>query len=150
MAWVALVAAVAMITGFGGISLLSVLGVSLRTQGSDTLRQAWNRRMLAWGATASGAAFLLTFLLLGPLPGLVFVIGWVTLAVLVGSMFSPRTPNRLLSILLFLAVALAAVTRLPPRTLTFYGIGAFVVLGLLMAKMCRLMIRRVGSDVEFR
>ena len=149
MAWVAMVAAVAMISGFGGISLLSLLGVSLRTQGADTNRQAWNRRMLTSGATASGGAFLLTLLLLGPLPGLVFVIGWVALALLVVAMFSARTPTRLLSVLLFLTVALAAVTRLPPRGATFYGIGAFVVLGLLMAKISRVMILRIGSDVEY-
>jgi hypothetical protein len=146
MAWRALVAAVVMITGFGGISLLSLLGISLRTQGADTTRQAWNRRMLTLGSAASGTAFLLALLLLGPLPGLVFVIGWAALAVLVGSMFSPRTPTRLLSVLLFLTVALAGVTRLPPRGVTFDGVGAFVVLGLLLAKLNRVMIRRVEAE----
>jgi hypothetical protein len=148
MAWVALVAAVTMITGFVGLSLLCVLGVSLRIQGPDTTRQSWNRRMFTLGGTASGAGFLLTLLLLGPLPGLVFAIGWVALAVLAGAMFSPRIPTRLLSILLFLTVALAGVTRLPPRSATFDGIGAFVVLGLLLAKLNRVMIRRV--EAEFR
>jgi hypothetical protein len=148
MVLAALVVTVTMITGFGGLSLLCVLGVSLRTQGPDTTRQSWNRQMFALGGTASAAAFLLTLLILGPLPGLVFAIGWVALAILAAAMFSPRVPTRLLSVLLFLTVALAAVTRLPPRGLTFDGVGAFVVLGLLLAKMNRVMIRRVEG--EFR
>jgi hypothetical protein len=117
-------------------------------QGADTTRQAWNRRMLTLGTAASATALLLPLLLLGPWPGLVFAIGWVALAVLVGSMFSPRAPTRLLSVLLFLTVALAGVTRLPPRGVTFDGVGAFVVLGLVLAKLNRVMIRRVEADLR--
>jgi hypothetical protein len=148
MAWLALVAAVTMITGFGGISLLCVLGVSLRTQGPDTTRQSWNRRMFALGGIASVVSFLFTLLLLGPMPGLVFVIGWVALAILAAAMFSPRFPTRLLSIMLFLTVALTAVTRFPPRGATFDGVGTFVVMGLLLAKLNRVMIRRVEAELR--
>jgi hypothetical protein len=76
MTWLGLVAAVTMITGFGGMSLLSVLGVSLRAQGTDTTRQSWNRRMLTLGAVAVGTALLLAFALAGPLAGLVCIVGF--------------------------------------------------------------------------
>jgi hypothetical protein len=148
MTWFGLVAAAAMVTGFGGMALLSVLGVALRAQGPDTTRQSWNRRMLSLASLALGTSFLLTFLILGPIAGLVFAIGWLALAVLVGAMFSPRYPTRLLSILLFLTVALAAITRLPPRGETLDGVAAFVLLGLLLAKLSRVMIRRL--ETEFR
>jgi cell division protein FtsW (lipid II flippase) len=150
MTWLGLVAAVTMITGFGGVSLLSVLGVSLRAQGTDTTRQSWNRRMLALSAVALATALLLAFVLAGPLAGLVCVIGFITLGILVAAMFSTRYPTRLLSVLLFLTVSLAAVTRLPPRGGTFDGVATFVVLGLLLAKMSRLMIRRLENEAEFR
>jgi hypothetical protein len=150
MTWFGLVAAATMITGFGGMGLLSVLGISLRAQGPDTARPSWNRRMLTLAGLAFGASFLLTFLLLGPVAGLVFVVGWVALGVLVGAMFSSRYPTRLLSILLFLTVALAAVTRLPPRGGTFDGVAAFVLFGLLLAKLSRAMLRRLESETEFR
>jgi hypothetical protein len=150
MTWFGLVAAATMITGFGGMALLSVLGVSLRAHGADTTRQSWNRLMLSLAGLALGASFLLTFLLLGPIAGLVFVVGWIALAVLVGSMFSPRYPTRLLSVLLFLTVALAAVTRLPPRGGTLDGVAAFVLFGLLLAKLSRVMIRRLETETEFR
>jgi hypothetical protein len=149
MTWLGLVAAVTMITGFGGMSLLSVLGVSLRAQGTHTTRQSWNRRMLCLGAVAVGVALLLAFSLAGPLAGLVCIIGCVTLGVLVAAMFSSRYPTRLLSVLLFLTVALAAATRLPPRGGTFDGVAAFVVLGLLLAKMSRVMIRRLENETGF-
>jgi hypothetical protein len=148
MTWFGLVAAVAMVMGFGGMALLSVLGIALRAQGPTTTRQSWNRRMLSLAGLALGTSFLLTFLLLGPIAGLVFSIGWLALAVLVGAMFSPRYPTRLLSILLFLTVALAAITRLPPRGETLDGVAAFVLLGLLLAKLSRVMIRRL--ETEFR
>jgi hypothetical protein len=45
---------------------------------------------------------------------------------------------------------LAAVTRLPPRGGTFDGVAAFVVLGLLLAKLSRVMIRRLENETEFR
>jgi hypothetical protein len=148
MTWFGLVAAATMVTGFGGMALLSVLGIALRAQGPDTTRQSWNRRMLYLASLAIGTSFLLTFVLLGPIAGLVFAIGWLALAVLLGAMFSPRYPTRLLSILLFLTVALAAITRLPPRGGTLDGVAAFVLLGLLLAKLSRVMIRRL--ETEFR
>jgi hypothetical protein len=148
MTWFGLVAAATMITGFGGMGLLSLLGVSLRAQGRDTTRQSWNRRMLALAGVALGVSFLLTFVLLGPLAGLVFVVGWAALGILVGAMFSSRVPTRLLSILLFLTVALAAITRLPPRGGTLAGVAAFVLLGLLLAKLSRAMIQRLESETE--
>jgi hypothetical protein len=148
MTWFGLVAAATMVTGFGGMALLSVLGIALRAQGPDTTRQSWNRRMLYLATLAIGTSFLLTFVLLGPIAGLVFAIGWLALAVLLGAMFSPRYPTRLLSILLFLTVALAAITRLPPRGGTLDGVAAFVLLGLLLAKLSRVMIRRL--ETEFR
>jgi hypothetical protein len=150
MTWFGLVAAATMITGFGGMGLLSLLGVSLRAQGAATTRQAWNRRMLTLAGLALAMSFLVTFLILGPVAGLVFVVGWAALGVLLGAMFSSRFPTRLLSLLLFLTVALGAITRLPPRGGTLDGVTAFVLLGLLLAKFSRVMIRRLESETEFR
>jgi len=149
MTWLGLVAAVTMTVGFAAVAVLGLLGISLRSQGTDTTRQAWNRRMLALGGGGLGTAFLLPFILLGPLPGLVFAAGWAALSVLMACMFSSRLPTRFLSVLLFLTVALAIVLRLPPHRPALDGVGVFVVAGLLLAKLGRVLIRNAGIEAEF-
>ncbi len=149
MTWVGLVGAVTMIVGFAAVALLCLLGVSLRVQGPDTTRQSWNRRMLALGGVGFGAAFLLPFVLVGPRAGVVFAAGWAALSVLVACMFSSRRPTRLLSVLLFLTVALATILHLPPDRVALYGVGVFVVGGLSLAKVGRVMIRHAETGAEF-
>ena len=149
MTWLGLVGAVTMIVGFATVALLELLGVSLRVQGPDTTRQSWNRRMLTLGGVGFGAAFLLPFVLVGPLAGVVFAAGWAALGVLVACMFSSRRPTRLLSVLLFLTVALATVLHLPPDRAALYGVGVFVVTGLSLAKLGRVLIRNAEAGAEF-
>ncbi len=149
MTWLGLVWAVTMTVGFAAVALLALLGVSLRMQGPDTTRQSWNRRMLTLGGAGFGVALLLPFVLVGPTAGLVFAAGWAALAVLVGCMFSSRVPTRLLSVLLFLTVALATVLHLPPDRAALYGVGVFVVAGLSLAKFERVLIRNAESGAEF-
>jgi hypothetical protein len=149
MTWLGLVGAVTMIVGFAAVALLGLLGVSLRVQGPDTTRQSWNRLMLTLGGAGFGAAFLLPFVLVGPLAGVVFAAGWAALGVLVCGMFSSRRPTRLLSVLLFLTVALATVLHLPPDRSALYGVGVFVVAGLTLAKLGRVLIRNAEAGAEF-
>ena len=149
MTWLGLVAAVTMIVGFAAVAVLGLLGISLRFLGPGTTRQTWNRRMLVSGGGGLGAAFLAPFVLLGARAGLVFAAGWVALGILVACMFSSRLPTRLLSILLFLTVALATVLRLPHRP-AFYGVGVFVVAGLSLAKLGRVLICQGGTEADLR
>jgi divalent metal cation (Fe/Co/Zn/Cd) transporter len=58
-------------------------------------------------------------------------------------MFASRVPTRLLATLLFLSVALFAVVALPPHMGTFDAVGAFVVAGLILAKLTRMATRRI-------
>ncbi len=150
MTWLGLVGAVTMIIGFGAVTVLGLLGISLRAQGAATTRQMWNRRMLTMGGGGLGIAFVLPFVFVGPLAGLVFAAGWIALGVLVACMFSARLPTRLLSILLFLTVALATVLRLPPHRTALYGVGIFVATGLVQAKFGRVLIRNAGAGADFR
>jgi hypothetical protein len=150
MTWLGLVGAVTMIIGFAAVVVLGFLGISLRSQGAATTRQLWNRRMLMVGGGGLGVAFLLPFVFVGPPAGLVFAAGWIALGVLVACMFSARLPTRLLSILLFLTVALATVLRLPPHRAALYGVGVFVAAGLLLAKFGRILIRNAEAGAEFR
>ena len=64
-------------------------------------------------------------------------------------MFSSRLPTRLLSVLLFLTVALATVLHLPPDRAALYGVGVFVVAGLSLAKFGRVLIRNAETGAEF-
>ncbi len=149
MTWLGLVWAVTMIVGYTAVALLGLLGLSLRFQGPDTTRQSWNRRMLTLGGFSFGAAFLLPFVLVGPMAGLVFAAGWAALGVLLACMFSSRLPTRLLSVLLFLTVALATVLHLPPDRAALYGVGVFVVAGLSLAKLGRVLIRNAEAGAQF-
>jgi hypothetical protein len=149
MGWSGLVGAVSMIVGFAAVALLCLLGVSLRIQGPDTIRQSWNRRMLTLGGVGFAIAFLLPFMLVGPRAGGIFAAGWAALGVLVACMFSSRRPTRLLSVLLFLTVALAMILHLPPDGAALYGVGVFVVAGLSLAKLQRVMIRNAETGPQF-
>jgi hypothetical protein len=149
MTWLGIVAAVTMIVGFGAAAVLGLLGISLRSHGKQTTRQSWNRRMLALGSGGLVAAVLLPFVLVGALAGLVFAAGWVALGVLLACMFSSRLPTRLLAILMFLTVALGTVLHVPPHRPDLDSVGAFVAVGLLLAKLSRLLIRQSEIDAEF-
>ena len=149
MTWLGVVAVVTMIVGFASVAILGLLGVSLRSQGTQTTRQSWNRRMLALGGGGLGTAIVLPFILVGAVAGLVFAAGWVALGVLMACMFSSRMPTRLLAILLFLTVALATVLHLPPHRPALDGVGVFVAVGLLLAKLSRVLIRQSEIDAEF-
>jgi hypothetical protein len=146
MTWLSLVTTVTLVAGFAGMGVLSLLGASLRTQGAGTTRQSVNRRMLAVGGTLCGAAIVLPFLALGWLSALFFGVGWVALGVLVAAMFASRVPTRLLATLLFLSAALFAVVSLPPQMGTFNAVGAFVVAGLVLAKLTRMASRRITEE----
>jgi hypothetical protein len=145
MTWLGLVTAITLLSGLIGTGLLAMLGLSLRTQHETTTKQTWNRRLLGGGLSALTAALILPFLLQEPQAGAVLVLGWVGLGILVAAMFSSRRPTRLLSVLLFLTLALAALVSLPPHRAAFYGISLFVVCGLLLAKITRMTIDRTGG-----
>lgn len=149
MTLLGLVATVTLVAGFGGMGTLSLLGASLRTQGAGTTRQALNRRMLATGGALCLAAILLPFLALGWRPALFFGVGWVALGVLVAAMFASRVPTRLLATLLFFSAALLAVVSLPPHMGTFNAVGAFVVGGLVLAKLTRVASIRTTQEGQF-
>jgi hypothetical protein len=140
MTWLSLVTTVTLVVGFAGMGALSVLGASLRIQGAGTARPTSNRRMLAVGTTLCGAAIVLPFLALGWLAALFFGVGWVA------AMFASRVPTRLLATLLFLSSALFAVVALPPHMGTFDAVGAFVVAGLILAKLTRMATRRLTEE----
>jgi hypothetical protein len=142
MTWLSLVTAVTLVAGFTGMATLSVLGASLRTQPGAT-RPAANRRMLNLGGSLCGVAILLPFLATGWRASLFFAVGWVALGILVAAMFASRGPTRLMATLLFLSVALFAVVALPPHMGTFDAVGAFVVAGLILAKLTRMATRRI-------
>jgi hypothetical protein len=142
MTWLSLVTAVTLVAGFTGMAMLSVLGTSLRSQTGAT-RPSANRRMLNLGGSLCGAAILLPFLAAGWRASLFFAVGWVALGILVAAMFASRVPTRLLATLLFLSVALFAVVALPPHMGTFDAVGAFVVAGLILAKLTRMATRRI-------
>jgi hypothetical protein len=61
-------------------------------------------------------------------------------------MFASRAPTRLLATLLFLSAALLAVVSLPPHMGTFNAVGAFVVGGLVLAKLTRLASIRITHE----
>ena len=141
-----LVIAITLAAGFAGMGTMSLLGASLRTQGAGTTRQALNRRMLTAGGTLCAAAVLLPFLALGWRSALCLALGWVVLGILVAAMFASRAPTRLLATLLFLSAALLAVVSLPPHMGTFNAVGAFVVGGLVLAKLTRLASIRITHE----
>ncbi len=149
MTWLGVVAAVTMIIGFAAVAVLGLLGISLRSHGKQTTRQSWNRRMLALGGGGLGTAILLPFIFVGAVAGLVFAAGWVALGVLIACMFSSRLPTRLLALLMFLTVALATMLHVPPHRPDLDSVGAFVAIGLLLAKLSRLLIRQTEIDAEF-
>jgi hypothetical protein len=150
MTWLSLVTTITFVSGFVGMSLLSLLGLSLQTQDARTTRQTWNRRMLAGAACGSGAAVVIPFLALGWLDALFFGLGWAVLGALVTAMFSSRAPTRMLGVLMFLSAALFSVVALPPRMGTFDVVGAFVVAGLVLAKLTRMATRRREGANLFR
>jgi hypothetical protein len=148
MTWLSLVTAVTLISGFVGMAVLHLLGLSLRAQEASTTKQTWNRRMLAVGVCAAGAGIVIPFLALGWIKAAFFGFGWLALGVLGAAMFASRVPTRLLATLLFLTAALYAVVRLPPSQGTFDAVGVFVVAGLALAKITRVAVRR--SDMQRR
>jgi hypothetical protein len=145
MTWLGLVTTVTLVLGLLGTSILAMLGTSLRTQHHTTTKQSWNRRMLTAGLSTLAAALVVPFLLQESQAGVVFVLGWVGLGILVAAMFSARRPTRLLSVLLFLTLALAALVSIPPHRAAFYGVSLFVVCGLLLAKVTRSSIDRTNG-----
>jgi hypothetical protein len=97
--------------------------------------------MLNVGGSFCAAAIVLPFLAAGWRAALFFGVGWVALGILVAAMFASRVPTRLLATLLFLSAALFAVVALPPHMGTFDVVGAFVVAGLILAKLTRMATR---------
>jgi hypothetical protein len=148
MTWLSLVTTVTLISGFVGMAVLHLLGLSLRAQEASTTKQAWNRRMLAAGICAAGAGIVIPFLALGWIKAAFFAFGWLALGILGAAMFASRVPTRFLATLLFLTAALYAVVRLPPSLGTFDAVGVFVVAGLVLAKVTRVAIRR--ADMQRR
>jgi hypothetical protein len=140
MTWLSLVTAVTLVSGFTGMAMLSMLGASLRTQPGAT-RPVANRRMLNVGGSFCAAAVVLPFLAAGWRASLFFGVGWLALGILVAAMFASRVPTRVLATLLFLSAALFAVVALPPHMGTFDVVGAFVVAGLILAKLTRMATR---------
>jgi hypothetical protein len=102
--------------------------------------------MLTAGTTLCALAVFLPFLALGWLAALFFGVGWVALGVLVAAMFASRVPTRLLATLVFLSAALFAVVALPPHMGTFDTVGAFVLAGLVLAKLTRMATRRLTRE----
>jgi hypothetical protein len=145
MTWLGLVTAITLVLGLLGTGILAMLGTSLRAQHATTTKQKWNRRMLAAGLSTLAAALILPFLFQEPQAGLVFLLGWAGLAILVAAMFSARRPTRLLSVLLFLTLALAALVSLPPHRAALYGVTLFAACGLLLSKLTRMTIVRTGD-----
>jgi len=96
MTWLGVVAAGTMIVGFASFAVLDLLGISLRSQGNQTTRQSWNRRMLALGSGGLVTAILLPFVFVGAFAGLVFVAGWIA-AVLSQSLNSLSADNKMLN-----------------------------------------------------
>jgi len=148
MTWLSLVTTVTLISGFVGMAVLHLLGLSLLAQEASTTKPTWNRRMLAAGVCAAGAGIVIPFLALGWITAAFFAFGWLALGILGAAMFASRVPTRLLATLLFLTVALYAVVRLPPSQGTFDAVGVFVVAGLVLAKVTRVAIRR--ADIQRR
>jgi hypothetical protein len=146
MTLLGLVTIVTLVAGFAGMGVLSLLGASLRTQGTDTTRQTLNRRMLAIGGTLFGAAVVVPFLALGWRSAVLFGVGWVALGILVAAMFATRVPTRFLATLLFLSTALLAVVSLPPTTKTPTALKVPMCGGLVLAKLTRLASRRISED----
>jgi hypothetical protein len=149
MTWLGLVTTITLVVGLLGATILAFLGTSLRTQHVTTTRQSWNRRMLTLGGSALGAAVVFPFLLQEPNAGVAFAVGWIGLGVLVASMFASRRPTRLLAVLLFLTLALAVLVSLPLHRAALYGVGLFVVAGLLLAKITRTTIIRTQERTGF-
>jgi hypothetical protein len=143
MTWLSLVTAVTLVIGFTGMGILSMLGASLRVQSAATTRQSSNRRLLALGAGLCAAAVVVPFIAAGWFAALMFAAGWLVLGVLVAAMFATRIPTRMLATLLFLSAALLAVVTLPPHMGTFDTVGAFVIAGLVLAKLTRLANQRI-------
>jgi hypothetical protein len=105
--------------------------------------------MLTLGGSALGAALVFPFLLQEPKAGIAFAVGWVGLGTLVACMFASRRPTRLLAVLLFLTLALAVLVSLPLHRAALYGVGLFVVAGLLLARITRTTIVRTEERTGF-
>jgi hypothetical protein len=106
--------------------------------------------MLAVGACLCGAAVVLPFLAAGWRAASLFALGWLALGVLVGAMFASRVPTRLLGTLLFLSAALFAMVTLPPHRGTLDAVSAFVVAGLVLAKLTRMAARRIAPQGQLK
>jgi hypothetical protein len=146
MTWLSFVTTVSLGSGFAGIAILHLLGLSLRIQDAKTTKQTWNRRLLGAGVGATGAGIVIPFLALGMHKALYFGFGWLALATFGAGMFASRVPTRFLTTLLFLTAALYAVVTLPPNRGTFDAVGVFVVMGLILAKATRVAIRRADAQ----
>jgi hypothetical protein len=149
MTWLSLVTSVTLISGFTGMAVLDLLGLSLRAQEAGTTKQSWNRRMLGAGACAAGAAIVIPFLALGLPKALFFGFGWLALGILGAGMFASRVPTRLLTMVLFLTAALFAIVALPRSRGTLDAVFVFVVFGLVLAKATRVAIRKVDARRHF-
>ena len=90
MTWLSLVTTVTLISGFVGMAVLHLLGLSLRAQEASTARQQWNRKMLAAGVCAAGAGIVIPFLALGWIKAAFFGFGWLALGILGAAMFASR------------------------------------------------------------
>jgi hypothetical protein len=89
-----------------GSGLLIVLAISLRTQGNDTNKQVWNRRMLTGGSLTYAIGLLLPFLLLRVGNASAVAIGVLILGFLVAGLVVIGRLRRVLAVLCFVAAAL--------------------------------------------
>lgn len=149
MTWLSLVTTVTLVSGFAGMAVLHLLGLSVRAQDAGTTKQSCNRRMLGAGVCAAGAAIVIPFLALGLPKALFFGFGWLALGILGAGMFASRVPTRLLTTLLFLTAALFAIVTLPRSQGSLDAICVFVVFGLVLAKVTRVAIRKADAQRQF-
>jgi hypothetical protein len=149
MTWLSIVTASSFSFAVAGLAVLATLGISLRTQGGDTEKQVWNRRMLAIGTSLYAVALLLPYLVLGELlhspllsQGSVLAIPEVALGLLVSGMVVLHRQGRVMVTLIFLAVGLIPSLLMPVHRGPYVANGFFFVTGLLLAKLTRVAIRR--------
>jgi hypothetical protein len=128
-----------------GAVLLAVLFVSLRAQGDDTDKQAWNRRMLTTGSLTWFGGLVLPFVLLPVSSAAALSIGTVVLGFVATGLVVFGRARRIITILCFLSAAV--VVGLDPhsrdlRDATVILIGGGLTLALLSGAVEKVRPRR--------
>ena len=106
MSVVGIVTIISFVCAVIGSALLVVLAISLRIQGNDTDKQAWNRRMLAGGGLVYCSALLLPFVLLSVRNAWALSICVLLLGPLVSGLVVFSRLRRVLAVLCFVSAAL--------------------------------------------